>query len=360
MTDPKTPRGAVRPHGPWPAVGVESVFDANAWLAAVVESSDDAIIGKDMDGIVTSWNPAAERLFGYTAAEMIGRPISLLAAAGRENEMPAILDRLRRGERIDHFETVRRCKDGRLVEISLTVSPVRDPSSGRIIGASKIARDIGERKRAEEAVRAALRERQLAFRELSHRVKNTLQLVSSLLNLQTAHITDAAAARAFDQAQRRINAIARTHAALYQGDGDETGAVDFGALLRELCESLARALVAADEAVVVRTESDGSCLPADTAIPLALIASELVTNALKHAFSSRRGEVTVAFRGYPGGACRLVVADTGRGLPAAAPSEDSLGLRLVRALVAQLDGELTMENLPGLRVTVAVPSKGKG
>jgi PAS domain S-box-containing protein len=127
---------------------------ANAWLAAIVESADEAIASKTLEGIVTSWNPAAEKLFGYAAEEMIGRHISILAAPGRENEMPAILERLRRGEKIDHYETVRRRKDGRLVNISLTVSPIRD-EAGQIIGASKIARDITENKRAEAALRAS-------------------------------------------------------------------------------------------------------------------------------------------------------------------------------------------------------------
>ena len=121
-----------------------------ALLAAIVDNSDDAIASKDLTGVVTSWNRAAERLFGYTAQEMIGRPIAVLAAPGREDEMPAILERIRRGERVDHFETVRRRKNGSLVEIALTVSPIRD-QGGQIVGASKIARDIGDRRQAEQA-----------------------------------------------------------------------------------------------------------------------------------------------------------------------------------------------------------------
>jgi len=120
-------------------------------LAAIVESSEDAIIGKDLNGTITSWNRGAEKLYGYTADEIVGRPISDLIAPGHEDDFPMIMERLGRGERIEQYETVRVCKDGRLVDVSLTVSPIRD-ATGRIQGASKIARDITQRKRAEEAL----------------------------------------------------------------------------------------------------------------------------------------------------------------------------------------------------------------
>jgi PAS domain S-box-containing protein len=116
-------------------------------LAGIVEFSDDAIISKDVNGIVTSWNKGAERMFGYSAEEMIGKPIAVIAAPDRLDEMPQILERIKGGERIDHYETVRKAKDGRLVNISLTVSPIHD-EEGRIVGASKIARDITEQIRA--------------------------------------------------------------------------------------------------------------------------------------------------------------------------------------------------------------------
>lgn len=123
-----------------------------AHLAAIVTSSDDAIISKTLDGIITSWNNAAERLFGYTAAEAIGQPILLLIPEDRLQEEPAIVERLKKGERIDHFETQRITKNRRLLDISLTISPVKD-STGKIIGASKIARDITGQKEAERIIR---------------------------------------------------------------------------------------------------------------------------------------------------------------------------------------------------------------
>jgi PAS domain S-box-containing protein len=120
-----------------------------ARLAAMVESSEDAIIGKTLDAVITSWNPAAERLYGYTAAEMIGQPIARLVPPDRPNDLPAIMERLRRGERIQHYDTDRVAKDGRRIPISLSISPIKD-RSGAIVGAATIARDISERQAAEQ------------------------------------------------------------------------------------------------------------------------------------------------------------------------------------------------------------------
>jgi two-component system CheB/CheR fusion protein len=128
-----------------------SIEQAQAFFAAIVESSDDAIIGKSLDGVILSWNRAAERLFGYTAAEAVGQPISFLAPPERRDEMPTILSAVRRGERVDHFETERMAKDGHRLQVSLSVSPIKD-ADGRVVGAAKIARDITRRKAAERAL----------------------------------------------------------------------------------------------------------------------------------------------------------------------------------------------------------------
>ncbi len=136
--------------------------EVQARLAAIVESSQDAIISKTLDGIIRTWNSGAERLFGYTAEETVGRPITLLIPPDRLDEEREILGRLSRGERVEHYETLRMAKDGRLLDISLTVSPVRD-GEGRIIGASKVARDVTHRKQAEDALQAS----ELRFRTLT-------------------------------------------------------------------------------------------------------------------------------------------------------------------------------------------------
>ena len=120
-------------------------------LAAIVESSEDAIISETLEGIITSWNGAAERIFGYTAAEMIGQPITTLATPRSSDEIQYILEAIGRGERLEHYETERQRKDGQVIQVALTVSPIRD-QAGRIIGASKISRDITEAKRANSAL----------------------------------------------------------------------------------------------------------------------------------------------------------------------------------------------------------------
>ena len=171
-------------------------------IAAIVESSDDAILAKNLDGIITSWNSGAERLFGYTADEVIGKPVTILIPVDRHDEEPTILARIRRGERVDHYETIRQRKDGSLVDISLTISPVRDPD-GKIIGASKIARDIGERRRAEE-------QQHMLLREMDHRVKNLFALSSGVVALSARSANSAA--ELASAVRERLSALARAHA----------------------------------------------------------------------------------------------------------------------------------------------------
>jgi PAS domain S-box-containing protein len=179
-------------------------------LAAIVESSDDAIISKDLDGIITSWNAAARRLFGYSAEEIIGRPISVLMPEKRHDDMAAILGRIRRGERVEHYETVRVTKEGRMVPVSLSVSPIRD-GTGRIVGAAKIARDITDRKLAEaererllDAAQRAVQVRDMFISVAGHEFRTPLNaLTLQLYNLRSA-LSDRAHRAAVEKAQREV------------------------------------------------------------------------------------------------------------------------------------------------------------
>ena len=152
------------------------------WLASIVESSDDAIASKNLDGIITTWNRGAERVFGYTAEEAIGRPIIIVIPEDRQSEEREILTRIRRGERIEHFETVRQRKHGSLIVVSLTVSPIKN-AEGKIVGASKIARDITEQKRNQEQIATLAR-------EAEHRSKNLLANVQATVNLSQSETSE--------------------------------------------------------------------------------------------------------------------------------------------------------------------------
>lgn len=179
-----------------------------ALLAAIVASSDDAIVSKTLDGIITSWNRGAERMFSYTAAEAIGKPITMLIPPDRQHEEEMILSRLRRGEPIEHYETVRVAKDGRLVDISVTISPVRD-ETGKVVGASKVARDISAQKRYQQELREADARKNEFLALLAHELRNPLgpirhavkilrarapspdelQWATSIIDRQTEHMT---------------------------------------------------------------------------------------------------------------------------------------------------------------------------
>ena len=173
--------------------------DAAPRLAAIVESSDDAIVGKNLDGIITSWNAGAECIFGYAAEEIIGKPIMILIPADYQKEEEAIIERLRRGQRVESFETVRRRKDGSLIDVSLTISPVKN-ARAKTIGASKIARDITERKRSEAQIV------NLAH-EAEHRTKNILATVQAAVRLSHSNSSDDLKRLI----EGRINALAKVH-----------------------------------------------------------------------------------------------------------------------------------------------------
>ena len=185
-------------------------------LTSIIENSADAIVSKDLNGIVTSWNRGAERVFGYTAGEMIGRPIALLIPADRHSEEPEILERVRRGEQLDRYETVRQRKDGTLIDIALTISPVTD-GAGRIVGASKIARDITEAKRAQAR-------QQLLSREIQHRTKNLFAVVQSVVARSFAGkqtVADAETA-----VRSRLGSLAKTHSMLIDKDWQGADLID--------------------------------------------------------------------------------------------------------------------------------------
>ncbi|HVT54979.1 MAG TPA: PAS domain S-box protein, partial [Xanthobacteraceae bacterium] len=245
-------------------------------IAAIVSSSDDAIISMTLSGRITTWNKSATRIFGYEEAEMIGEPIYRLLPPERHDEERTILWKLARGEHIDHFETVRVAKDGRHVDVSLTISPLHD-KNGKIIGASKVARDITEKKRSEELHR-------LMVRELNHRVKNTLAVVQSIA---TQTLRKAASPEEFAESfLGRLQALSKAHTLFAE---DAWQGTDIAELVRDQ-------LLDHEGEIRIACKGPSIVLDPQAALSLSMILHELGTNARKYgALSVRNGRLSVAW-----------------------------------------------------------------
>ncbi len=463
-------------------------------LANALESSDDAIVTRSLDGRITSWNRGAEQIYGYLAEEVLGKSISMFEPDSLKGEIKQLDEKIKQGERICHYETLRLKKDGTVINISITLSPVFN-ASGTLVAISTVSRDITERKRAEEAlIRSENKFRRLAenspdliarldrqtrhlyanpayleiydisqedligktnnelgmdpekvkfwdrhyenifatgkpetmefhhtspqgkecyfntrivpefvdgevtsvlaisrditerkmteeamekmdkirIKEIHHRIKNNLQVISSLLSLEAERFSDAKMLEAFRESQGRVTSMALIHEELYKGDEIEN--LDFAAYLRKLTSNLFGSYSLRKDNVSVRLDLEHVYLDMDIAIPLGIIVNELVSNALKHAFpAGRKGEIhitlckTGAFADiydthYPnphymeksGSHYMLTVSDNGKGIPEGIEFQnaDSLGLQLVNILVEQIDGCIELKKNSGTEFTI--------
>ncbi len=315
-------------------------------LASIVETSNDAIVSKDLTGVIKTWNKGAERLFGYAPSEIIGKPVTTLIPSDRHDEEPEILGRIRRGDRIDHYETVRQRKDGSLVDISLTVSPIKD-SFGRVIGASKIARDITERKRGQT-------EQELLLREMSHRINNLFAVANSLVSLSARSAqTPSDMAEAL---QARLGALARAHGLTRIGliHSTETQRdADLHGLIRAIFAPYL------DGATCERLAISGCdfAVRASAITGLALVLHEFATNAAKHgALSTPEGRIHVDCK-LDSGTLRLQWQEHGGPPVNGVPSHEGFGSSLARqAVTGQFGGSLSQEwKAEGLVISLTIP-----
>jgi PAS domain S-box-containing protein len=309
----------------------ERTEELNQYLAAIVQSSEDAIISKDLNGIIKTWNKGAERLFGYTSEEVIGKPIAILVPPDRQGEEPIILERIR---------TVRQRKHGELIEISLTVSPVRD-SQGTIIGASKIGRDISERKRREAQM-------MMMAREAEHRARNMLSIVLATVKLSRADTADDLKLAI----EGRIQALANVAELFAKSRWN-------GADLHTLVTQELSPFCQPDRAQC-RIDGPPLVLEPNAAQALALTLHELATNAAKYgALSTQDGFVQVEWSRAENN--HVVVRWTETGCTdVRAPKRPGFGTELMQAMiVSQLRGTINYDwRAEGLACEIAIADSG--
>ena len=296
----------------------ERSVQEQAILASIVATSDDAIISKTLDGQILTWNGGAQRLFGYSAEEAIGQPITLLIPPERHAEERGLLERLSRGEHIDHFETVRVTKDGRLIDISLTVSPIRD-SSGKVVGASKVARDITERKQAELALRDVDRRKDEFLAILAHELRNPLAPIRNslhILRLTSQH--DPVGERVGDMMDRQVSHMVRLVDDLLEVSRITSGKialrkerVDLAAVVKNSVETSRPLIEAVEHHLMLAFPAEPLIVDGDP-IRLAQVFANLLNNSAK--YTDAGGEIRITAHSEDGWAV-VSVRDTGAGIP---------------------------------------------
>ena len=324
----------------------QSIPDPRNWLAAIIEGSGDAIISKNLRGIIQSWNPGAERLFGYGGDEVIGQPVTLLIPADRLDEETHILAEIHRGRRVDTFETQRVRKDGTIVDISLTVSPIHN-ADGLIIGASKIARNISERRAAEE-------QQQLLLGEMRHRVKNLFALASAIVSLSAK--SRESQEDIVSVIQQRLDALARAHELTMANANDTIGAPPRAGLLA-LLEAILAPYADIDRITVEGEEFE---IEGQAVTHIALLLHELATNAAKYGCLSPSGGRLGVRIDLDADYARITWDEVCAGPPAAtAPKrEEGFGTRLERGVANTLRAKIERDWRPtGLCVRITIPRR---
>ncbi len=349
-------------------------------LTNIVESSNDVILTISLDGIITSWNKGAEQIYGYSSEEIIGKSISIIAPDKFKGETKKLIKKVKLGEKIQHYITSRLRKDGKLIYVSIALSSIFDVS-GELVGISGIARDITPQIEANKFIMKAEKAKK---KEIHHRIKNNLQVIFSLLDLQAekfenrGDIRDSEVMEAFSESQDRVRSMVLIHEELYKSEEFET--LNFSTYIRELAENLFQTYGLNSNNIHLHIDMEENIfLNMDTAIPFGIIVNELVSNSLKHTFSGRdKGRIHIKLsreengkrinnreenkcEGYKSTSFILKISDDGVGIPRSIDLENpnSFGLQLVTTLVDQLGGKLELKRNNETEFTIRFIVTGK-
>jgi PAS domain S-box-containing protein len=316
------------------------------YLDNIIRSMRDMLIVADADSRVHRVNPAACTELGYAAADLMERPLrDLFVSEGLFDEVAPS------AELAGGMEVVMQTRSGERIPVHCSAAPMRD-DAGRLTGSVWVAANISRQKDTEQRLRDSLREKELLLKEVHHRVKNNLQVISSLLNLQAEEFRDPELVRVFRESQARVRSMALIHEQLYRSE--DLARIDFAAYVEQLTDHLQRGLGGEAACVKISLDLRSVSLPLDLAIPCGMIVNELVSNSLTHAFPDHRcGEIRVAFS-CDDVACRLSVADNGIGMQESliAGKATSIGLKVVQALTRQIHGVLDYQGNEGSVFTI--------
>ena len=334
----------------------EDLQSTKAELERIIESSPAAIIVLDFDGRVHRWSPAAERIFGWTEKEVIGKPSPTVPLDFIE-KLHIELDRLRNGKEtlfnplLTPFEVEVFKKDGSKIFMSLSVAPIQGVS-GKPEAVINVMTDLSERKEFEEKLKKSIEEKEMLLKEIHHRVKNNLMIISSLLNLQANYLKDQESIEIFKESQHRAESMALIHQRLYQSTGLKS--IEFQEYITTLARDLYQSYVKDPDRVKLLLDVEEVSIDIDTAIPLGLILNELITNSMKYGFPGDMDGKVFIDLSKKDDIYVLKVGDDGVGIQSDLDfrNTSSLGMQLVNGLVSQIDGEIELNRDNGTEFVI--------